>query len=155
MKLSAKSRYAIRAVVFIGLNASEKNHVSLKEISEKEDISIKYLEQIFTALKKEGIVNSIKGSYGGYVLAEEKREITIGRIIRAVEGSIQSVEAHEKNHMKKHSIEYYMISKFWEPLDIVVNNYLNSKNLEDIIKEYSEINGKTDDELYLYRSSYI
>lgn len=155
MKLSAKSRYAIRAMFYIVLNVRDGNHISLKEISENENISIKYLEQIFTGLRKEGIVKSIKGSYGGYVLGIEKKELTIGKIIRAVEGNIYSINADEKKEYGQNSIEYYMITKFWEQLDNMINGYMDEKTLEVMTKDYVETTGQSEDDLYTYRNSYI
>lgn len=155
MKLSAKSRYAIRAMIYLAMHNRDGQHISLKEISEKEDISIKYLEQIFTVLRKENMVKSIKGSYGGYSLACDRNKITIGGIVRAVEGEIYSISSEEKKDYPNNSIEYFMIENFWEELDKSVNTYLDKKNLEEIVKEFEKVNGKPEETMYAYRNSYF
>ena len=149
MKISAKARYAIRSMIYLTINLKSGEHISLKEISEKESISIKYLEQIFTALRKEGLVKSIKGSYGGYILAKQPEEITIGEVIRTIEGEMYTVSGSEKNEFSPESIEYYMITKYWEELNILVNTYFDKKNLAEMVKDYTDNVAKNQGMFYI------
>jgi len=86
MKFSTKAEYGLRAVVNLARKYPEQK--SLKEISVEEKISMKYLERIFAILKKEKLVKSHKGKYGGYVLAKNPKRMTAGEVIEILEGEI-------------------------------------------------------------------
>lgn len=94
MKLSTKGRYGLRAVVDLALH-SDEDTVALSSIAERESISISYLEQLIAKLKKAGIVNSVRGAQGGYMLARPAEEISVGDILRALEGNLHPVECAE------------------------------------------------------------
>lgn len=85
MKLSKKSRYGLRALIDLAVN-SKTEHVSLGSIAERNDISLQYLEQIFASLRRAGIVKSVKGPQGGYLLNHPASEITVSDILEALEG---------------------------------------------------------------------
>ena len=87
MKLSTKGRYGLQAMVDLGVYSKEK-HISLKSIAERLSMSENYLEQLMALLKKKNLVTSQRGAQGGYALAKEPEEITIGEILRALEGSL-------------------------------------------------------------------
>ena len=87
MKFSTKSRYALRLMAELARYAPGST-VSLKEISERLQLSLKYLEQIVATLNKAALVKSIRGSHGGYMLSEPPRNYTVGRILRTMEGNI-------------------------------------------------------------------
>lgn len=91
MKLSKKSDYALRAVVYLAANY-QKRAVQIKEISEKENIPQKFLENILLTLRKVGILNSKMGLRGGYELARSPDLITLGQVIRALDGAIAPVD---------------------------------------------------------------
>ena len=90
MKISTKGRYALRMLIELALH-HEKDYVSLKEISERQDISKKYLEQIVPLLNKSGILRTNRGNKGGYMLAKPPHECTVGEVLRATEGSLAPV----------------------------------------------------------------
>ncbi len=94
MKFSTRSKYGLKALLEIAI--SEEKCVSLQSISNKLGISVNYLEQIIAVLKKQGIVESIRGAKGGYVLAKEVDEITLGDILRALEGNLAPVNCIER-----------------------------------------------------------
>ena len=94
MKLSTKGRYGLRAVIDIAVN-SETEAVALSSIAARQDISISYLEQLIAKLKKAGIVNSVRGAQGGYTLAKDPEEISVGNILRALEGDLNPVDCAE------------------------------------------------------------
>ena len=91
MKLSTKGRYGLRALIDLAQYSSEAP-VSITSISARQDISERYLEQLMAMLKKAGLVSSIRGAGGGYVLAKDMREISVGDILRALEGSLEPVD---------------------------------------------------------------
>ncbi len=88
MKLSNRTDYALRALVEISLVYGDGEYISAKEISERQDISLKYLEQILTSLKRSGFIESRQGINGGYTLARKPEDITFGAVIRSIEGSL-------------------------------------------------------------------
>ncbi|MBI2167709.1 MAG: Rrf2 family transcriptional regulator [Candidatus Omnitrophica bacterium] len=87
MKLTKKGEYALRALLRLSANYPQKS-LSLREISERERLPVKFLEQIMMVLKRSGLVESTKGKQGGYTLARRPEEITLGEIIRVIEGPI-------------------------------------------------------------------
>ncbi len=92
MKVSTKGRYALRLMVDLGVHGSEDKYVSLKDISKRQNISIKYLEQIVTPLHRAGLVRSVRGAQGGYRLSRTPERNTNGEILRAIEGSIAHID---------------------------------------------------------------
>ena len=87
MKLSTRAKYGLKALIDLGLY-SEKEAVSLQSIAGRQNISVSYLEQLMAQLRKAGIVVSSRGAQGGYTLADDPEKITVGMIIRALEGEI-------------------------------------------------------------------
>ena len=88
MKISTKGRYGIRALIDLAVN-STNGHVSLVNIANRNQISVHYLEHVFSSLKRGGIVKSVKGAQGGYVLADKPENITVAQMILALEGRLQ------------------------------------------------------------------
>ena len=91
MKLSTKGRYGLRALIDLAVH-SEREPVSISSISARQNISERYLEQLVGKLKRAGIVKSVRGVQGGYQLAKEAEDISVGEVLRALEGSLEAVE---------------------------------------------------------------
>lgn len=91
MKLSTKGRYGLRALIDLAQNSGEEP-VSITSISTRQDLSERYLEQLMSMLKKAGLVRSVRGAGGGYVLARKLEEISVGDVLRALEGSLEPVD---------------------------------------------------------------
>lgn len=131
MKISTKGRYALRVMIDLALNNNEK-YISLKDIAERQEISNKYLEQIISLLNKAGYLETARGNTGGYKLAKEPKEYTVGDILRATEGDLAPIycltEAGECDRQK--GCKTY---SFWKGLDDVINEYIDSKTLQDLI----------------------
>ena len=132
MKISTKGRYALRVMIDLALNSNGK-YISLKDIAERQEISNKYLEQIISLLNKAGYLETARGNTGGYKLAKEPKEYTVGNILRATEGDLAPIycltedgECDRQKGCKTYS--------FWKGLDNVINEYIDSKTLEDLIK---------------------
>lgn len=133
MKVSTKGRYGLRAMIDLALY-SKKELVPLVSIAERQDISKSYLEQVFSALRKAGLVKSIKGAQGGYVLSSEAEDITVGMILRALEGDLSVVPADDITNINR--IESYIRDKIWNEIDERVFSYIDGFTLKDIIDDY-------------------
>lgn len=133
MKVSTKGRYGLRAMIDLALY-SKNDLVPLASIAERQDISKSYLEQVFSALRKAGLVKSIKGAQGGYVLSSEAEDITVGMILRALEGDLSVVPADDTTDINR--IESYIRDKIWNELDERVFSYIDEITLKDIIDDY-------------------
>ena len=105
MRLSKKSRYGLRALVDLSIRAKEEQ-ISLNSIAERNNISLQYLEQVFAALRRAGIVKSIKGPQGGYLLDKDADKITVLEIVKALEGSyeLENEEISDKIKCKEISM---------------------------------------------------
>ena len=132
MKLSTKGRYALRVMIDLATN-SNGNFISLKDIATRQEISNKYLEQIIAKLNKAGYLETARGNNGGYKLAKKPKEYRIGDILRATEGDLAPIFCltEEGECKKKENCKTY---SFWKGLDQVINEYVNSKTLEDLMK---------------------
>ena len=136
MKISTKGRYALRMLLYLAAHQDD-GFVSLKEIAEEQDISKKYLEQIVPMLNKGGILRTNRGNRGGYMLAKRAEECTVGEILRATEGSLAPVscldfEVNDCPRAKGCATLY-----IWEGLYKVVNEYLDSITLKDMLENSS------------------
>lgn len=120
MNLSKKSRYGLRALIDLAANTKEE-HKALSVIAECNHISPQYLEQIFSALRKNGLLKSVKGAQGGYFLAKKPEEITVSEILEAIDGSyrIEAEEAGEEDEIRAVSaaIQSTVIDRVNEQLD--------------------------------------
>lgn len=132
MKISTKGRYALRMMIDI----AEHNNgewISIKDISKRQSISIKYLEQIVTNLTKSGMLLSSRGAQGGYMLARAADKYTAGEIIRVIEGNLSPVACleNETNLCERRSV--CPTINFWEGLYDVINQYMDSVTLQDLV----------------------
>jgi len=128
MKLSTKGRYAVRAMLTLALN-QKGNPLSLREISRREGISKKYLEQIFLRLKRAGLIRTVRGANGGYLLGKKPREISLTEILEGVEGSLAPVFCLEGECERA---TYCVTRGCWEGLFKIMRGFLSSKTLFDL-----------------------
>ena len=133
MIISSKGKYGLVALMEICLY-SRSEAVTLKSVSKRQDISERYLEQIFSILKKGGIINSKKGAQGGYFLARKPKDITVGEILNILEGYLKIVSPSEE----KNDIECFMQKKIWNNINRQIETYFNSITLEELVKDYIE-----------------
>lgn len=139
MKLSTKGRYGLRAMIDLALNSRE-NHVPLNSIAERQAISVQYLEQVFSVLKKAGMVKSIKGANGGYTLSIPAKEMTVGSILRALEGNLSIVGGTDTSG--DNAIERCISEMLWQKIDDSINTIVEGMTLYDLAEDsrrYSEI----------------
>ena len=135
MKISTKGRYALRMMLDLAKNGQE-GYVSLRDVSERQDVTVKYLEQIATALSRAGYIHSQRGNSGGYRLTREPDGYRIGDILRATEGSLAPVAclADEENVCPR-SRECDTLP-FWQGLDEAVTRYVDSVTLGDLLNQH-------------------
>lgn len=133
MKISTKGRYAIRMMLDIAAHA-ENGNVSLKDVSKRQDISLKYLEQIVNMLSKAGLVRSQRGAQGGYRLQRPAAEITVGDILRVTEGSVAPVACLETEENSCPHASLCPTLPFWEGLYRTINEYLDGTTLAQLLE---------------------
>lgn len=135
MKLSTKGRYGLRCMVDLALNATGQ-HVPLNVIAERQGLSNLYLEQVFSTLRKAGLVKSVKGAGGGYSLANPAEEIFAGDVLRALEGELTIVSDSTKEAAKEENIiERCLQEQLWVKIDKAVLGILDSTTIGMLAEE--------------------
>ena len=134
MKISTKGRYALRLMIDLAINGTE-SYVPIKSVSQRQEISEKYLEQIITQLSRAKLVKSARGAQGGYKLVRDPKDYTAGEILRAVEGSLAPVACLEPGHAicdrAAHSVTLDLSKQIQDAIDNIVDN----TTLEDLVKK--------------------
>jgi Rrf2 family transcriptional regulator, cysteine metabolism repressor len=143
MRLSTKGRYGVRAMFDLAMHSGE-GAIALKSVAHREHISEKYLEHLFANLKKAGLINSIRGAQGGYRLAKPPEEITLGQIIRVLEGPVSPTECvmdNEGGEKCERSSECVM-RLIWCRVRDDINDILDSITLQQIVEEQRKMSGQ-------------
>ena len=138
MKLTSKGRYAVMALVDLA-RFDTINPVSLRDISLRQGISLDYLEQIFSKLRKKEIVLSVRGTQGGYVLKKKAKEIKLTNILDAVDEKVKTVQC--KKELKKGcngKATKCVTHNLWDELETHINTFFEKKSLQDLLKNNSE-----------------
>ncbi len=135
MKISTRGRYGLRALVDLALNQDGKA-IPLRKIAERENISEQYLEQLFASLRKAGVVSSVRGAHGGYLLNRDPEDITAGDVIRILEGPISPVNCVMDDYNCK-QLENCVTHELWDLLSEQIGEVLDSYTLADL-KEKAE-----------------
>lgn len=136
MKISTKGRYGLRALIDICVYSSSEL-VTVKSISERQGISERYLEQIFSALRKGKIINSKKGAQGGYFLAKEPSAFTIREILEVLEGDLHLID----EEIDDNPIEKFICENLWSIINNKIIDFLESMTLEDLAESYKNTDG--------------
>lgn len=133
MKISTRGRYALRMMLDLAVN-NNGEPIRLKDISKRQGISDKYLEQIISILNKAGFVRSIRGPQGGYMLSREPKEYTVGMILRLTEGSLAPVACldYEPNDCERQSECVTLI--LWEKLNDAIKSVVDNITLQDLVQ---------------------
>ena len=135
MKLTTKGRYAVMAMADLASN-QELKPVSLNEISLRQNISLSYLEQLFSKLKNEKLVKSIRGPAGGYVLERNPKDIKISNIILAVDEQIKTLNCKKESKKGCHGRTVKCIThNLWDDLEQHINHFFDNVSLSDLIKQ--------------------
>lgn len=148
MKLSTKGRYGLKAMFDLAQHFGE-GPISLKSIAERQEISEHYLEQLISGLRKAGLVKSVRGAQGGYVLGREPGKMTIGNVIRVLEGPIAPVDCVAEEDPECCSKADYCVTRtVWEKVRDSIAEVLDSITLEDMVKDSEQ--KEADRRLYMY-----
>jgi Rrf2 family protein len=144
MKLSTKGRYGLRAVLDLAVHADEEA-VALSQIAERQGISMNYLEQLIAKLKKAGIVNGIRGAQGGYKLAAPAEEISVGAILRALEGNLNPVNCSEvgKGDGICSNSDSCVTKYVWKRISDSINEAVDSIKLSELVAESKKVQAQT------------
>ena len=138
MKLTSKGRYAVMALVDLA-RFDNINPVSLRDISLRQGISLDYLEQIFSKLKKNEIVKSIRGTQGGYVLNKNPRDIKLTNIFHAVDEKVKTVQCKKESKRGCNGKSTKCIThNLWDELEIHINTFFENKSLKDLLNNNKE-----------------
>ena len=138
MKLTSKGRYAVMALVDLA-KFNNLNPVSLRDISIRQGISLDYLEQIFSKLRKKEIVQSVRGNQGGYVLNKKAKEIKLTNIFEAVDEKVKTVQCKKESKKGCNGKSTKCIThNLWDELEIHINTFFQNKSLKDLLNNNKE-----------------
>ncbi|MGF1870296.1 Fe-S cluster assembly transcriptional regulator IscR [Photobacterium indicum] len=143
MRLTSKGRYAVTAMLDVALH-SQDGPVPLADISERQGISLSYLEQLFSRLRKAGLVASVRGPGGGYRLGEDANDIAVGMVIAAVDESVDATKCHGKGDCQ--GGVRCLTHTLWHDLSSRISGFLNNITLGELMKDNNvqEISGRQD-----------
>ncbi|WP_445619533.1 Fe-S cluster assembly transcriptional regulator IscR [Kushneria sp. Sum13] len=133
MRLTTKGRYAVTAILDLALHGSG-SPISLADISTRQDISLSYLEQLFARLRREGLVTSVRGPGGGYLLARAPGEISVASVIDAVNESIDATRCQGTGDCQQGTT--CLTHHLWSDLSNVIHDFLDRITLEELIHRH-------------------
>ena len=134
MMVSTRGRYALRVIIDLAENAGD-GHVPMREVAERQGLSLKYLERILPLLVSEHLVEGIHGKGGGYRLSKDPSKISVGEVLRITEGDIAPVACLENNAVKCEHINDCRTLPVWKGLNDRINEYLDSVSIADLMKD--------------------
>ncbi len=134
MMISTKGRYALRVIIDLAEHGGE-GYIPMKTVAERQGVSLKYLERILPLLVAADMVEGVHGKGGGYRLSRKPEDYTIGEILRAAEGDIAPVSCLECNAAKCEREDTCRTLPMWTKLNDLINNYLDSVTIKDLMEE--------------------
>ncbi len=140
MKISTKGRYALRVMIDLAQHDTGE-YIALKDISDRQGITVKYLEQIVAALNKAGMLRSMRGNNGGHRLSKRPAEYRIGDILRTMEGELRPVACSSPQGTDCPRAAGCITLPFWRGLDRVINDYVDSYTLQDLLDQTGSAGG--------------
>ena len=149
MKLSTKGRYGVKAMVDLAIHYGNAP-VSIKVISQRQNISEYYLEQLFSPLRKAGLIKSIRGAQGGYVLNKAPSEIKVSDVMDVLEGPIEIADCIEGAECN--NIDCCATRLLWKKIKSSIDEVMENITLQDIVNDYTNIKNKNDEIKLLKRS---
>jgi len=132
MKLTSKGRYAVTAMLDVAMHSTD-GPVPLADISERQGISLSYLEQLFAKLRKNGLVSSVRGPGGGYRLGNDACEISVGMVVRAVDESVDATRCQGKGNCQ--SGTRCLTHSLWGDLSSQISDFLNGISLAGLMRK--------------------
>lgn len=140
MKMSTKGRYALRLMIDLAEHDCGE-YIPLRDIAERQGISVKYLEQIVTQLSRAGFLCSVRGAQGGYRLARSPERYTAGEILRITEGDLAPTACLNGETDQCPRQEECATREFWKGLYELINNYTNSVTLDRLVEQHRDKDG--------------
>lgn len=134
MMISTKGRYALRVMLDLASQPAEE-YISLKAISDRQEVSMKYLEAIVANLSKAGMLASLRGKSGGYRLNKDASAYSVGDVLRAAEGELNAVNCLEESKGGCNRAGECLTLPLWQKLDQIVGDYLDSVTLRDLLTQ--------------------
>lgn len=135
MRLTSKGRYAVRAILDLSFNSNGKP-VRLQEISDRQSISLHYLEQLFRRLRKGAVVKSVRGPGGGYVLARNMDEISVREVLTSVGENINPAkDLIGTGDIKSDTVEFVLTKTYFENMGTIMQEYLTTTSVGDLIRK--------------------
>ena len=132
MNITSKGRYALRVMLDLAENSQDKP-ISLKTVADRQNISMKYLEGIVGEMKKNNLLESVRGKEGGYRLTLSPDKMTVGRILRCVEDNLAPVSCIKQGSVSCEKADFCRTLPMWMELDELTNNYLDNITLNDLL----------------------
>jgi Rrf2 family protein len=136
MKLSTKGRYGVKAMVDLAIHYGEEP-ISIKSISERQNISEYYLEQLFASLRKVNIIKSIRGAQGGYVLSRAPKDITVAEIMDVLEGPVEISDCVDEGTCT--NVDCCATRLLWVRIRDSINSVMKSTTLQDMVDDYNNM----------------
>lgn len=137
MKISTKGRYALRLMIDLAEHDCGE-YIPLRDISERQGISVKYLEQIVTQLSRAGFLRSVRGAQGGYQLTRSPEQYTAGEILRITEGDLAPIACLSGETVQCPRQEDCTTLEFWKGLHELINNYVDSVTLDQFVERHRD-----------------
>jgi len=134
MMVSTRGRYALRVIIDLAENAGD-GHVPMREVAERQGLSLKYLERILPLLVSANLVEGVHGKGGGYRLSKDPSKISVGEVLRITEGDIAPVACLENNAVECEHINDCRTLPVWKGLNDRINEYLDSVSIADLMKD--------------------
>ncbi len=145
MKLSTKGRYGLRALIDLA-QYSEQEAVSISSISQRQNISESYLEQLVAKLRKAGLVTSIRGAQGGYRLARPSSTISVGDVLRALEGNLEAVECSAHTDEGCEGADLCVTKYVWQRINESIARTVDEMMLDQLVEESRKAQEKTNNQ---------
>ena len=136
MKISTKGRYALRLMIDLAM-AGQDGPVALRDVAKRQELSEKYLEQLVAPLTRAGLLKSVRGAGGGYLLTKSPAEYTAGEILRAQEGSLAPVDCGDSDHPCERQ-NRCSTAPLWRRIAQAVDEVVDNTTLQDMVDEYKE-----------------
>ena len=145
MKISTKGRYGLRAFIDLA-RYSEEGPVSINSIAQRQNLSEGYLEQLMAKLKKAGLVKSLRGSGGGYVLAKDASEVSVGDVLRALEGNMELVTCAAFHEAEACGLEKTCVTKYvWQKINESILSTIDETKIDTLVEQSRQEGGKYDE----------
>lgn len=148
MKLSTKGRYGLRALLDLAVQGGD-SHQPINLIAQRQNMSVSYLEHLFSLLKKAGLVRSVKGAQGGYMLARPAERMCVGDVLRALEGELTLVEEDPASQAEEDVLSRCIRKQVWDVVDLRLNRLVDGITLEELAQVQRTREGLTEPMYYI------